>query len=203
MSEEPSRPPWKNPFLIMFVVGAVLVTLVSPLFRKVAPPPEVTGRMSPFSLVDQQGRALTLTGLSGRVALIGLVTERSPDASRSVAAAFATLEPRFATARADVALILVDLDARDPVALGAWLAREQPPGAAWQVLAGEQACTVARVAFGVFGATDCEGAFTVAREGRLALLDAAGELRGVHGTSPETLYETFERTLRACDLAGR
>jgi hypothetical protein len=190
MTEEPKSPPWRNPYVIAFVVGALLVTLATPLFRKVAPPPEVTGQLPPFSLT-RDGAAFGPADLAGRVALVGLVTAQSPDASRDVETAYETLRPQFATARCDVQLIVLHLD-------GA------PAGAPREGridLHGEQACAVARAAFAEPGASDCESALRAARHGRLALLDATGQVRGVHGATPASLYETFERTLRACDLA--
>lgn len=202
MSEEPRRPVWKDPFVILFVIGALLVTLAAPRFRRIAPPPEVTGALPAFSLTDQDGRVVGPADLGG-VTLMGLVSVRQPDPSRTVTAGLEVLQPRFGIARARVNIVLLDLDAAPAPARKAWLEGLGPEAASWRVLGGEGACELAAAVFAAPpAASPCDSAVIAAREARLALVDATGQVRGLHGSAPSGLYETFERTLRACDLAG-
>lgn len=198
------RPFWRDPYFLAFVVGAIVVTVASPRFRKIAPVTEVTGRVPDVALVDQDGAAFGTREMSGRACLIGLVSERAMEASDVVASAFAELEPRFGTARADVALVLLDLDGRSPEQRREWLAAHAPPAARWRMASGPQACALADAAFGSspLPGAPCAGAWAAARDARLAIVDASGQVRGTHGASQASLYETFERTLRACDIAA-
>lgn len=203
---EPRKPLWKNPFVIFFVAGCVLVTLVAPLFRRVAPPPDVSGSLPAWSLSDQDGRIYGTAQIGARVALVALVTSEQPDSSRQAARALAQLEPELRRARADVALVLVDLDAREGAARSGWLAAVAPGAAGIRVVAGEGACGMADTLFApepeprAGGA--CAGARRLAAEARLALIDADGQPRGTYGSAGQALYEAFERTLRTCDLGS-
>lgn len=203
-SEEPRRRPiWKDPFVLAFLVGITLVTLAAPRFRRIAPPPEVTGVLPAFRLADQSGVTVSNETIAGHVSLVGLVTVSQPDASRAVVAGLSQLQPRFGMARARVETLLIDLDGSDAATRQAWLQGLGPEAAGWRVLAGDGACALAAEAFAAPpAASACDRALGAAKDARLALVDAAGQVRGQHG-SQATLYETFERTLRACDLASQ
>ena len=64
---EPKRPPWKNPFVLAFVVGALFLTAMPFLQRKFlkAPPPLKT--LPPFSLELPDGGAFGSEQLQGQV----------------------------------------------------------------------------------------------------------------------------------------
>ncbi len=64
---EPKRPPWKNPFVLAFVVGAVFLTVLPLLQRKFlkAPPPLKT--LEPWALELPDGGAFSSAQLKGEV----------------------------------------------------------------------------------------------------------------------------------------
>lgn len=191
------RPWWRDPFVIAFFAGIVLVTLAAPRFRRVAPEPEIGPRLPAWRLTAGDGAEVSSESMAGRIALVALVSSDEPDAARVVAAAVGELAPRFATARCDVALLLVDVTGE-----GA------PAGVAWPaatLLHGEGACALAVAGFapGATSVPDCDAARALARDPRLLLVDGLGRTRGAFGTRGEALYEAFERTLRACDAQSR
>ncbi len=197
----PRRPFWRDPFVIAFFAGIVLITAFIPFFRRVAPVPEVTGRLPAWSLSDQHGAIVSSTSLSGRVVVLGLASASQDEASRRVIAAFGHLEPRFRRAGADVALVLVDLDGRDAATRAALVAKGP---ASIQVVSGsaEAACDVAIAGFapGTPTVPACEAAIFLAGEGRLLIVDGNSGKRGLHPATLDALPEAFERTLRVCDV---
>ncbi|HKQ98198.1 MAG TPA: hypothetical protein VJV75_10015 [Candidatus Polarisedimenticolia bacterium] len=62
----------RYPFLFLFIVGALLLTVTRPCFRRIPAPPPVTGRWPALSLTDAAGRPVDADTLRGEVWVVWL-----------------------------------------------------------------------------------------------------------------------------------
>jgi len=205
LSEGARRSLWREPALWGFLIGAAMLTAVVPLLRRVPDPPPVVGHVPAswaWRLEDAGGRAFGPRDLAGRVAVIGLLG-RDGDSASVLGRAMRTLDERYERTGADILLVSIDVADRSAAERGAWIAAHaHGRPARWHALGGVRAtaCGVADDVFSSAGEPiDC--ARGVIDASRLALLDGSGALRGIYGSTGESLDEAFERSLRVLDEA--
>lgn len=129
-----------------------------------------------FSLVDQQGRAVTLASLRGRVVLVNFLYTRCPlpEVCPRLAASFASLQRRFGDRlRRDLMLVSITLDpAYDtPPVLARYAAtmRADPDG--WRFLTGETTPVARR-----FGLLHWAEEGVIVHNSQTAVVDRSGRL---------------------------
>ena len=194
--------PFKNPWILAFLVGAVLVTLTVPFFRHVPPAPAMTGSLPAWRLQDEAGRPLGSAELSGHVVVMAFVSQGCRSACERVGAGLASLSRRFDEVKApvDIVVVVIDSDpgAITPASRAAWASRVMPGASRLHVAGGprQDTCPLVLAAFGARGkAAGCERLHALADQARLVLVDGQGHLRGDYGSDGLGLDETFHRAL--------
>ena len=67
MNEQKKVPLWRNPYVLIFIGGAIVLTLMRPMLRRDPKPPPVDGVLPLFSLTSEQGEKMGSTELAGQV----------------------------------------------------------------------------------------------------------------------------------------
>lgn len=89
------RPFWKNPFLLAFVAGAVILTVLPFLQRTQLRAPEPISRLGEWSLVDQWGKPIGDKELKGDVWIASFFFTRCPTICGPQQKAFVSMAKHF------------------------------------------------------------------------------------------------------------
>lgn len=183
---------WGGFALLMLAVPGVALVLD----RAGPPPPPVLGALPPFSLVDQQGAAVTHDDLAGQVVVMDFIFTRCPDIcptlSRQMKAVGDTLgaEP-FGGPPLHLVSVTVDPDFDSPAVLADYAQGYDASPDRWSFLTGPTSdidvlmTGLAQVV--ERDGTTSEGAPNIAHSQRILLIDPAGQVRGFHHIDEEGL----------------
>ena len=135
------------------------------------------GQMAPdFSLIDQDGRPMTLASLRGRVVVVNFLYTRCPlpEVCPRLAASFASLQRRFATEMpANLELLSITLDPQfdTPDVLMRYAATMKARSDAWHFLTGETTPVARR-----FGLIHWAEEGVIVHNSQTAIIDRQGRL---------------------------
>ena len=200
MKDEARRPFWKNPFLIGFVAGAIVLTVL-PFLQHTqlrAPPP--IAPLGEWQLVDENGRPFGSHDLQGQVWIASFFFARCPSLCPAQQASLVKALPHFddlvgkpGVAPIRLVSFTVDPDNDTPDVLLAYERKLLERGSdRWTLLTGPRADLenlIAKrflVAMGerapVDGASDL---YDIPHASKFALVDQRGDLRGFWSTDDE------------------
>ena len=110
METERAVPLWRNPFVLAFVVGCVMVTLIRPFLRFEPRPPPVLSKLPAFSLVDKAARPSAVPSSTGRLGR-ELLLHQVPVGLPLLMSRMAKLQDRFEREHVDgVRLVSITVD---------------------------------------------------------------------------------------------
>ncbi len=142
------------------------------------------GEQTPdFTLIDQNGRAVTLSGLEGQLVAVDFIYTRCPlpDVCPRLSANFARLQKRFA---GKMVLLSITLDPRHdtPEALAEYAQRWRADAHTWRFLTGSE--DAIRKVAGHFGVVYWSEEGAITHTSSTAIIDRAGRLSAlVEGSS--------------------
>lgn len=191
-----SRPSiWKNPFVIAFVVGALVLTILPFLQRQTLRAPEPISHLGAWTLVDEQGKPFGSDDLKGKVWIASFFFTRCPSICPKQQQALLDLLPhvedlqrREGTAPISLVSFTVDPDHDVPEKLLAYQqklrAHVSAPGE-WKLLTGDRAALsellVKRFLVEMGDKQPVQGTpdlFDISHAGRFVLVDQNGDVRG-------------------------
>lgn len=172
-----SRAVRRYPFLFLFIVGALLLTLTRPCFRRIPAPPPKSGHLPEVALADAYGRPVDASTLRGTVwvvwlhdAACGAPCDAALGRLREIGSMYD--EERLESVRLlDVAAGGAPGDTGTPRLVVAG--------------AGDEATAVLAAALGT--------TVPVPAPGRLAIVDRDGDLRGSYAADTAGFDEVYNR----------
>lgn len=234
MSETPSTPaelapgsePWNQPapwilFLrkhVWLIGGLMLLTMITvmrPFLIHRPPPPEITGEVPAFTLVDEQGNTFTRDAMlaEDKVWVVGFVFTRCqttcPAVTRAMMEFREQIDRSRLSDRVELVAVSVDPEHDTPEVLREYAGEIGVPlrseGENFRFLTGTQADIEGFVVGGFKlamgeGAEVEPGVFDIAHSTKLALVDRWGNIRGYYSIDPEGLTELYHRTVRVIRL---
>jgi len=186
-----------SPWFWAVLTGALFaLPLVRSLLRQLPSPPPVLGEFPAFSLVDQEGREFTLAGERGRLLVAEFASARGLAAGKR--SPLEDLQKRVRET-GDAVHLVTFLTGASPFT-PAELARRSGAGAWRWTLASGRAETMETLK------TLAAGALRIPAdrlEGKLLLLDGAGRIRRVTGSSPAEIDPMMRDISLLANLEGR
>lgn len=89
------RPLLANPYFWGAIAGIVAMTAIRPLLQKIPAPPPVIGQVPDFSLVDHDGKKVTLADLRGKVWVADFFFVRCPSICPRLTKSMLKLQKRY------------------------------------------------------------------------------------------------------------
>ncbi len=207
-----NRPaPWivflrKHVWLIGGLMLLTMVTVMRPLLIRRPPPPEITGEVPAFMLVDQDGTRFTREDMLAqkKVWVVGFVFTRCTTTCPAVSRAMMEFEDQIARSklgdRVELLAVSVDPTHDTPEVLAEYAANLGADLEHLHFLTGSQAEIEHFVVDGFKLAMDPAinpdpSVFEIAHSTKLALVDPWGNIRGYYSIDPDGLSELYHRTL--------
>jgi protein SCO1/2 len=226
--DEPwNRPaPWilflrKHIWLIGALMLLLMITVMRPLMIRRPPPPEITGEVPTFSLVDQTGESFTRESMlaEDKVWVVGFVFTRCqttcPAVSRAMLSFQSDLENSKLSDHVELIAVSVDPEHDTPEVLADYAGEIGADLDNWRFVTGSEAEIQHFVVDGfklAMGDPPSQppaaenakevkpGVFDIAHSTKLALVDRWGNVRGYYSIDPDGLAELYHRTLRVIRL---
>ena len=187
-------------FLLVVSVGAAGIALLGPYIAKAHETLPVYGRVPAFSLVDQDGKALSRDTLQGRVWIADFIFTRCAGQCPMMSAQMARLSaalPRRGAVR--LVSFTVDPTWDTPPVLAQYAKTYGASPAVWSFVTGDTA-QLRRLCREGFRLAVAEGAGTVeepiTHSVRLVLVDRAGDIRGYYDAADAGALKRLQRDLR-------
>lgn len=183
-------PPWRNPWVLGFVVGAAALTILPFLQRASLRAPEPITSVGAFTLTDERGQAFSSVDLKGKVWVANFFFARCPSICPAMQAETAKILPQVDDLGDDagetpivLVSITVDPEHDTPEVLDAYARKLQAPGGRWKFLTGDRAAieelAVKRFLLGMGDRETVSGdVYDIVHSGKLALVDQNGDVRG-------------------------
>lgn len=188
-------PIYKNPFVIAFVLGALILTVL-PIMQSLvmrAPPPIAS--LGDWNLVDQDGQPISDDSLRGQVWVASFFFSRCPSVCPQQQADFQKILDHVSDLSSDdkkpirLVSFSVDPEFDTPAVLKAYAQKRGVPSDRWTfVTGGQQALTdllVKRMMVDVGERTTLPGQpdlFDISHAAKFVLVDQNGDVRGYWGT---------------------
>jgi protein SCO1/2 len=184
-TEATRTPPWRNPFVIAFVVGAVTLTILPMLASQTLRAPPPVASLGAWQLVDQDGNAIGQETLRGQVWIASVFFSRCPSVCPRQQRDFATILRHVDDLRAPdkkpirLVSFSVDPEFDVPAVLRAWAET-----ARWSLVTGPPAdvkkLLVERMFLEIGEKAPVPGTdlFDIAHASRFVLIDQNGDVRG-------------------------
>jgi protein SCO1/2 len=204
-AETGKRPLYKNPWLWTFLAGAVLLAVVRPLFRNEPPPPPVLWELPAFSLIDQQGKAVSKETLRGQVYVAFFFFSHCQSICPRLLKSVVALQGRYEQWKnKDIKLIGFSVDPENdrPAKLAAFLRKYggKPSRISLLTSADGKDAPLRELIIKGFkshvGKREKKATMVdIAHSGKVALVDGQGRVRGYFDTNARGLDEAFHRSL--------
>jgi protein SCO1 len=193
------RPPWKSPFLIAFLVGAVILTVLPFLQQAALRAPEPITSLGAWELVDEHGKPYGSAELKGSVWIASFFFTRCPSVCPAQQQALVGLLPHLEDLQgksgvAPIAIVsfTVDPEHDTPELLQKYEEKMRPAASAkggeWKLLTGEREqmkeLLIKRFLVPMGEREPLQGApdlFDISHVAKFALVDQNGDVRGYWG----------------------
>jgi cytochrome oxidase Cu insertion factor (SCO1/SenC/PrrC family) len=196
----------RYPFLWAFLLGVIVLTLVRPCLRRVPAPPPATGRFPAVTLTDAHGTAIAPLGGAGSVRVVLYVRGACDAPCDGALARQRELQETYAAERVqgiDMLTVVAEQGAdparpgpapATPDRLRAMAGAIGTAAPRWQFVTGDAAALAAVEAALLAGAAPPAPL-------RLAIVDAAGSLRGTYDPGADGFNEVYNRARHVHDAS--
>jgi protein SCO1 len=185
VTETKSLPRWILAALATSV-AVVLLAAVGLWRLSAGPDLPVLGTVPPFTLTDQEGRAVRGEELKGKVALVGFIYTSCTDICPMLTHQMRGVQLKLQQAgllgtQAVLYSITVDPEHDTPAVLRQYAAEQGVDTATWRFLTGDPEQVRQTVVKGfMLGMEQTPGSYAVSHSGRIALVDKQGRIRAYY-----------------------
>jgi protein SCO1/2 len=189
----------KSPYLWTAVVSMIVITIVTPLTRRVPQPPPVVSALPEFTLTGPDGKPFGSRELAGRTYIASFVFTRCKSVCPMIIQHLATLQTRILHDKIPLTLVSITVDPENdtPSVLKAFAEKSGASASVWTFLTGPRASITDVVekgfTVGMGAPTVTNGLMDVAHSQKLILVDSRGRIRGFYDASGEGVDEIYAR----------
>jgi protein SCO1/2 len=192
----------RYPFVVFFLLGVIVITVMRPLTRHEPEAPPVLYTIPDFQIVDQDGRPFDRAAMAGKVWVVGFMFTSCPSICPKISRAMLDLQHKFDAFEIDAHLLSVSVDPEtdEPAVLKRYAEGLGVDPARWRFVTGSRPAMEALVVGGFKQAMDkqapADGAtmYDIAHTSKLVLVDAEGGVRGFYSIDELGLDELYHRT---------
>jgi protein SCO1/2 len=187
----PHVPFWKNPFVLAFLIGAAILTVLPVIQARTLKAPPPISHLGTWSLVDEHGHAFGSEDLKGHVWIASFFFARCPSICPQLQQDFKKLAPHMEDLADPPRLVSfsVDPEADTPEVLKAYAAKLGAQHATWTFVTGpleQMRDLLVNHMFVDMGAREslqgAEGLYEISHAAKFVLVDQNGDVRGAWGT---------------------
>lgn len=189
----------KQPYLWSAVLCALVITVLTPLTRRVPLPPPALGDVPAFSLTNQEGLPFGTAQLAGKPYVASFIFTRCKSFCPIVFQHLKTLQERIQISKLPLSIVSFtvdpDFDSAAVLKSHAQLMGAQPEH--WTFLTTEKEAMAELVEKGFMVAMGeafmNAGMMDIAHAQKLVLVDAQGKIRGYYDATSQGIDEVFSR----------
>ncbi|MEN9528376.1 MAG: hypothetical protein RI932_249 [Pseudomonadota bacterium] len=188
-----------RPYFWSAVICMLVITILTPLTRRVPEPPPVIAEVPEFTVTNQNGEAFGSRELSGKSYVASFIFTRCKTACPMIFQHLKTLQERIKISRLPLTIVsfTVDPDHDTPEKLKTHAATIPSDPAIWTFLTAEKPVLTKIIEGGfmmaVGEASMMGGLMDIAHAQKLVLVDARGKIRGFYDATPNGVDEVFSR----------
>ncbi len=193
-SDAPRKAPFKYPWLVGFLIGAAVLTVLPMIATKTLRAPPPLGPLGAWSLVDQWGKPISNDTLKGQVWIASFFFSRCPSVCPQQQKDMASLWPHLEDLKDRVHLVSfsVDPDFDHPEVLNAYARKLDADQTHWSFVTGPKdalkTLLIDKMRVDMGDRRELAGSpelFDISHANRFALIDQNGDLRGFWETHAE------------------
>ena len=193
-------PFYRNPYVLIFVAGAIVLTLMRPLLRRDPPPPPVDGVLPLFSLINEKGEPMGSKELSGTVYIANFLFTQCTTVCPLTVRSLLELQARYEEAKVPIRIVSFSVDPQTdtPDVLRTYGRTAGAKPERWSFLTGKET-EVSAVLAGFKMALEPKkvmgnGLLEIAHSQKLVIVDGRGALRGFYASDKDGIDEVFHRS---------
>ena len=209
MNEQKKVPLWRNPYVLIFIGGAIVLTLMRPMLRRDPKPPPVDGVLPLFSLTSERGEKMGSTELAGQVYVANFLFTSCTTVCPLTVTSLQKLQKRYEERNVPVRIVSfsVDPNTDTPEVLRAYAEKSGADAKRWTFLTGAEP-EMRKVMDGFLLSLEPKktmgnGLMDIAHSQKLVIVDGRGALRGFYASDDEGLDEVFHRSQQVLYEAKR
>jgi protein SCO1 len=190
----------RNPWLWAFIIGAVTLTLLRPLMRRIPDPPPVIAQLPAFELVNQDDQPWGTAQMQGKVWIVSFFFTTCQSVCPYIAEKMRMLQDRLIEDDIPVQLLSISVDpfSDTPQRLRDFAAAHGAHLDRWTFLTGPEDDVRALVVGGFMTGMgipqrDDTDMVDIAHSVKFVLVDQQGRIRGYYDTDEQGLDEIFNR----------
>jgi protein SCO1/2 len=189
----------KSPYLWTAVISMVVITVLTPLTRRVPQPPPVVSTIPEYSLTGPDGRPFGSRELSGRTYIASFIFTRCQSICPMIVQHLLKLQARIEHEKIPLTLVSITVDPENdtPSVLKSFAEKSGANSSVWTFLTGtrESITHIVEKGFTVGMGTPAEinGLTDIAHTQKLILVDSRGRIRGFYDASAEGVEEIYAR----------
>ncbi|NBX16900.1 MAG: SCO family protein [Proteobacteria bacterium] len=189
----------KSPYLWTAVVSMIVITIVTPLTRRVPQPPPVVSALPEFTLTGPDGKPFGSRELAGRTYIASFLFTRCQSVCPMITQHLVGLQARILHDKIPLTLVSITVDPENdtPSVLKAFAEKSGASGSVWTFLTGSRTSVTEIVekgfTVGMGAPTVTNGLMDVAHSQKLILVDSRGRIRGFYDASGEGVDEIYAR----------
>lgn len=189
----------KSPYLWSAVISMIVITILTPLTRRVPEPPPVVGTVPEFTLTGPDGNAFGSKQLEGKAYIASFIFTRCQSICPMIVQHLTKLQARILHDKIPLVLVSVTVDPENdtPTVLKSYAEKSGANSAVWTFLTGSRE-TITHVVekgfmVGMGAPTIVNGLMDIAHSQKLILVDNKGRVRGYYDATSEGTDEIYAR----------
>jgi protein SCO1/2 len=189
----------KSPYLWTALISMTVITILTPLTRRVPQPPPVVSTVPEFSLVGPDGTAFGSRELAGRIYIASFIFTRCQSICPMIVQHLTKLQNQIIQQKIPLTLVSITVDPENdtPSVLKSFAEKSGANSSVWTFLTGtrESITHVVEKGFtvGMGAPAEINGLMDIAHSQKLILVDNRGRIRGFYDATTEGVEEIFAR----------
>lgn len=189
----------RSPYFWSAVISMIVITILTPLTRRVPAPPPVVSTLPSYSLLGPDGAAFGSAELAKKVYVANFIFTRCQSLCPLIVQHLTKLQERILISKLPLLIVSISVDPEfdTPNVLKSFAEKSGANPLTWTFLTGPRESIVSLVekgfALGVGAPQVVNGLMEIAHAQKLVLVDGQGRVRGSYSASSEGIDEVFAR----------